>query len=76
LQNRLSAKSKKTEVGKVHEVLIEGCSKRSPEFLTGRTSQNKVVVFPKEDKKTAEYVQVLIEKCTSATLLGKIIYHK
>ena len=73
LQNKLSAKSKKIEIGKVFEVLIEGFSKRSDEFLTGRTSQNKVVVFPKEDKKSGEYVQVIIEKCTPATLIGKII---
>ena len=73
LQNKLSAKSKKSDLGKVFVVLTEGLSKRSHEFLTGRTSQNKVVVFPKENKKKGDYVNVLIEKCTSATLIGKII---
>jgi tRNA-2-methylthio-N6-dimethylallyladenosine synthase len=73
LQNRLSARSKKNDLGKVFEVLIEGPSKRSINHLSGRTSQNKVVVFPKEDKKAGEYVNVKIEKCTSATLIGKII---
>ena len=73
LQNKLSAKSKKSDLGKVFEVLTEGLSKRSHEFLTGRTSQNKVVVYPKENKKKGNYVNVLIEKCTSATLIGKII---
>jgi tRNA-2-methylthio-N6-dimethylallyladenosine synthase len=73
LQNRLSARSKKNDLGKVFEVLIEGPSKRSVNHLSGRTSQNKVVVFPKEDKKAGEYVNVKIEKCTSATLIGKII---
>jgi len=73
LQNRLSAKSKKDDIGKVFEVLIEGFSKRSAEYLSGRTSQNKIVVFPKENKKEGEDVQVYIEKCTSATLIGKII---
>jgi len=73
LQNKLSAKSKKSDLGKVFEVLTEGLSKRSHEFLTGRTSQNKVVVYPKENKKKGDYVNVLIEKCTSATLIGKII---
>ena len=46
LQNRLSVKSKKNDIGKIFEVLIEGFSKRSAEYLSGRTSQNKVVVFP------------------------------
>jgi tRNA-2-methylthio-N6-dimethylallyladenosine synthase len=73
LQNHLSEKSKNKDIGKVFEVLIEGFSKRSTDFLSGRTSQNKVVVFPKENNKRGEYVQVQIERCTSATLIGKII---
>lgn len=73
LQNSLSEKSKRNDVGKVFEVLSEGFSKRSEDFLTGRTSQNKVVVFPKEDKKKGDYVRVIIEGCTSATLKGKMI---
>jgi tRNA-2-methylthio-N6-dimethylallyladenosine synthase len=72
LQNKLSSVSKKHDVGKVFEVLIEGQSKRSQEFLSGRTSQNKVVVFPGEDHKKGEYINVFIERCTSATLIGKI----
>jgi tRNA-2-methylthio-N6-dimethylallyladenosine synthase len=73
LQNRLSAKSKKNDIGMVHEVLIEGFSKRSVESLSGRTSQNKVVVFPAGDHKKGEYTKVLIERSTSATLIGKCI---
>jgi len=73
LQNRLSAISKQNDIGKLFEVLVEGFSKRSADFLSGRTSQNKVVVFPGEDRKKADYVQVKIERCTSATLIGKII---
>jgi tRNA-2-methylthio-N6-dimethylallyladenosine synthase len=73
LQNKLSSVSKKHDVGKVFEVLIEGQSKRSQEFLSGRTSQNKVVVFPGEDHKKGEYINVFIERCTSATLIGKIV---
>jgi len=73
LQNRLSARSKKHDIGKTFEVLIEGSSKRSEEFLSGRTSQNKVVVFPQVNKTRGEYVNVMIERCTSATLIGKCI---
>lgn len=73
LQNRLSGKAKKNDVGMVFEVLIEGFSKRSEEYLSGRTSQNKVVVFPKGDFKKGDYTKVVIERCTSATLIGKII---
>jgi tRNA-2-methylthio-N6-dimethylallyladenosine synthase len=73
VQNKLSAKSKKSDVGKVFEVLIEGFSKRSREYLSGRTSQNKVVVFPSAGLKKGDYVKVLIERSTSATLMGKCI---
>ena len=73
LQNRLSIKSKKSDIGMIFEVLIEGFSKRSVEYLSGRTSQNKVVVFPGDDFKKGEYVRILIERCTSATLIGKCI---
>ena len=73
LQNRLSIKSKRSDIGMVFDILIEGFSKRSIEYLSGRTSQNKVVVFPGGDFKKGEYVRVLIERCTSATLIGKCI---
>lgn len=73
LQNKLSARSKKQDVGKVFEVLAENRSKRSESHLTGRTSQNKVAVFPAEGRKKGEYVNVRIDGCTPATLLGKII---
>ncbi len=73
LQNRNSLRAKKGDIGMIFEVLIEGFSKRSKEFQSGRTSQNKVVVFPGIDLKKGEYVKVLIEKCTSATLIGRAI---
>jgi tRNA-2-methylthio-N6-dimethylallyladenosine synthase len=71
LQNRLSAISKRDDIGKTFRVLIEGSSKRSEEFLSGRTSQNKVVVFPAVNHEKGEFVDVTIERCTSATLIGK-----
>jgi tRNA-2-methylthio-N6-dimethylallyladenosine synthase len=73
LQNRLSFKSKKADVGKICLVLVEGTSKKSSENLYGRNSQNKVVVFPKKDIRKGEYINVLIEKNSSATLIGSII---
>jgi tRNA-2-methylthio-N6-dimethylallyladenosine synthase len=73
LQNRLSLKSKKADIGKTYEVLVEGTSKKSEENLFGRNSQNKVVVFPGGNHKKGEYVNILIERSTSATLIGKSI---
>jgi tRNA-2-methylthio-N6-dimethylallyladenosine synthase len=73
VQSRLSVKSKKNDIGMVFDVLIEGFSKRSAEYLSGRTSQNKVVVFQGCNLKKGDYVKVRIEKCTSATLIGTCI---
>jgi tRNA-2-methylthio-N6-dimethylallyladenosine synthase len=61
------------DVGKIQRVLIEGQSRRSENHWQGRTSANRVVVFAKENKQKGEYVNVLIESCTSGTLRGKIV---
>mgnify|MGYP005840242193 CR=1 FL=1 len=73
LQVQHSLESNKKAVGKVHKVLIEGLSKKSKEYYYGRNSQNAVVVFPKENFKPGEYVNVLVKDCTSATLIGKAV---
>lgn len=73
LQTQLSLESNKRDVGKIFEVLVEGTSKKSENELYGRTSQNKVVVFPKENYKPGDYVIVKVEDCTSATLLGTTV---
>jgi len=72
LQIKLSAESKKADLGKTFEVLVEGTSKKSKDHLYGRTSQNKVVVFPKNNYQIGDYVFVEIIDCTSATLIGEI----
>jgi len=73
LQNRLSERSKKADIGKVHRVLAEGTSKRSAEHLFGRNSQNKVVVFPKGSVKKGDYADVLVKRASSATLSGDLV---
>jgi len=70
LQNKLSEESNLRDVGKTFEVLIEGFSKRSREQLFGRTSQNKVVIFDKKNYHVGDFVNVRIERATSATLFG------
>ncbi|MBO7185412.1 MAG: tRNA (N6-isopentenyl adenosine(37)-C2)-methylthiotransferase MiaB [Alistipes sp.] len=70
LQNRLSEESNKRDVGKEFEILVECTSKRSEEQLSGRTSQNKMVVFDRGDHKVGDYVKVRITGCSSATLFG------
>lgn len=73
LQNELSLRSKQNDIGKRYEVLIEGVSKKSDDQLFGRTSQNKVVVFPRMNYSVGEYVFVEITSCSSATLKGRVV---
>ncbi len=72
LQMELSHESNKRDVGKTFEVLVEGYSKRSRDHFCGRTSQNKMVVFPKAGRKIGDFVHVTITKATAATLLGEV----
>lgn len=73
LQQKLSLKSNRNEIGKTFEILIEGVSKRSVNQYFGRTSHNKVAVFNKTEASPGEYVFVKITGATSATLLGENI---
>ena len=70
LQQELSLQHNQRDVGKTFEVLVEGTSKRSADQLFGRTSQNKVVVFPKGNHQKGDYVNVTITSCTAATLIA------
>lgn len=72
-QQKHSLERNRRLVGRVHKVLVEGPSKRSEEDLQGRNDQNKVVVFPKENFKKGDYVNVLVKECTAATLIGYAI---
>ena len=70
LQTDISAQQNRKDEGKVFKVLVEGFSKRSREQLCGRTEQNKMVVFPKNNFHIGQTVSVRITGSTSATLLG------
>lgn len=72
LQSSISLERNKECVGNTYRVLIEGTSKRDSGSLFGRTSGNKVCVFPAEGHKPGDYVNIKVESCTSATLLGHI----
>jgi len=73
LQNEVASVSNHNDIGKVFEVLVEGFSKRSKEQLYGRTSQNKVVIFPREGRHIGEFIRVRILSASSATLIGEVV---
>ena len=73
MQVELSLESNRRDVGKTFEVLVEGTSKKKADELFGRSSQNKVIVFPDNGAKAGDLVQVRVKECTSATLIGEAI---
>jgi tRNA-2-methylthio-N6-dimethylallyladenosine synthase len=74
LQSELSLASHKKDIGSIVEVLAEDTSKRSDNDLCGRTPQNKMVVFPKENHRIGDLIKVKITDCSQATLKGVILF--
>ncbi len=72
LQNRLSLESNRRDIGKTVEVLAEGTSKKKKSEFFGRSSQNKVVVFPNKGIEIGDFVRVKITSCTQTTLIGEV----
>ncbi len=73
IQNKISLRRNRHDIGKEFEVLVEGASKRSGDMLCGRTQQNKVVVFDKSSFAKGDYVKVKITDASSATLKGIVL---
>ena len=73
LQGRMSLKSNQKEIGKRLTVLVEGPSKKNPQELCGRASNNKMCVFPSMGEKAGDYCDVEVVSVTSATLICKRI---
>ena len=72
LQNRMSLESNRRDIGKTFRVLVEGPSRKNPEELCGRASNNKMCVFPDTIHSAGEYVDVKVISCTSATLICEL----
>ncbi len=66
-----SLANNRSQIGEVHQVLVEGVSKKSATDLVGRDQRNTKVVFPQGTAKKGNYVWVKINDCTSATLIGE-----
>ena len=71
-QNKHSLIRNESKIDKHYKILVEGYSKKSDEFLRGKTSENKMVVFRKKNNLIGKYVDVKINECNSATLFGEL----
>ncbi|MEQ1733013.1 MAG: tRNA (N6-isopentenyl adenosine(37)-C2)-methylthiotransferase MiaB [Bacteroidia bacterium] len=73
LQRGNALKRNMKDVGNTYEVLVEGVSKRSEDYLYGRNTYNKNIIFKRGDIKIGDYVNVRVKECTTATLLGEVV---
>jgi tRNA-2-methylthio-N6-dimethylallyladenosine synthase len=74
LQQQISYEKNQELINTETILLVEGLSRKSDQFLSGRTDTNKVVIIPFTDKlNTGDYVKVKINRATSATLFGDLI---
>jgi tRNA-2-methylthio-N6-dimethylallyladenosine synthase len=74
LQKEITGAIMAAQIGKRERVLVEHPSKRSPSELLARTDTFRAVVVPAAPGvEPGAMVDVLIEKATSATLLGRVI---
>ena len=74
LQQQISFEKNQEQIGTNEIILIEGYSKKSNEYLAGRTDGNKVVIIPADNGiKTGNYVKVKINRATSGTLFGDFV---
>lgn len=74
-QREHSLLANQKQVGNIDKVLVEGVSKKSQDEMCGRNGKNSMVVFPKGDFEIGQYITVKITSCTSATLLGEVVYN-
>ncbi len=73
LQQKHSLQSNRERIGMIEKVLVEGPSKRSEDYMCGKTGRNNMTVFPKGDFKKGDYVMVKITNASAATLLGDVV---
>jgi len=73
VQRAIGHEQLKKHLGKTEEVLIEKASKKSDKHWAGRNTQSNMIVFPKEDYKIGDFVNVKINDCTTATFLGEAV---
>ncbi len=71
IQDEISRKKNLALKGQVVEVLVEGESKKDPNFLSGRTRTNKLVNFRGPKHLIGEFAQIRVTEPRTWTLSGE-----
>lgn len=76
LQQQISLEKNQEMIGQEEIILVEGFSKKSNQYVAGRTDTNKMVIVPIDNKiKNSDYIKVKINRATSGTLFGDYLSH-
>lgn len=73
VQQNVSFEINQKLVDKEEIILVEGLSRKSDQFLSGRTDTNKVVIIPLDNLGPGDYAKVKINRATHATLFGELM---
>jgi tRNA-2-methylthio-N6-dimethylallyladenosine synthase len=74
--NQIAIDKNELQVGTTQEVLCTGGSKKDPNRLTSRTSQNKIVIFDgNAERMTGKILPIKIERSSGFTLFGTPVIH-
>ena len=73
IQHEVAKRKNKAQEGEIQRVLVESTSKKNPDEWMGRNEQNIKCIFPKEHYQKGDYVNVLIERSTITSLIGKAV---
>ena len=73
VQNTISQENNLAEIGRIHEVLIEGVNRNNPELMEGRTGTNKLVLLKGDEPLIGQVAEVRITESGTWHLDGEII---
>lgn len=73
MQEEISGEKNRAEIGRTHQVLVEGGARKEASLMQGRTRTDKRVLFPGTERLEGTLVNVRITGCTSHTLMGEVV---
>ena len=72
LQRKISLQINEKTIGKTVKILAEGVSRKSIHEWQGRTDGNKMVIIPRGEYRSGDYIDATITGVNSATLFGSL----
>lgn len=72
VQEQISFAKNQKSVGATYEVLVDGPSKTNPDVFSGRTNDNRIVIFPGRQSLIGELVNVTVNQVSPFSMYGRL----